>query len=119
MAELDIDKREPFPATASLVWPIEVGRWTPVKEGPTTWWLTRTWNGLPYGTALSGRLLFGERVYGRFTHARAPDGRTWPVCIELWEGAGPRGAPPQKGSTANTVKIYTLTQVEPVKSFGK
>ncbi|WP_146209528.1 serine/threonine-protein kinase [Vitiosangium sp. GDMCC 1.1324] len=36
------------------------------------------------GTELSGRLYLGaERIYGRFTQARTPAGKTYPVCIEL------------------------------------
>ncbi|WNG54169.1 protein kinase [Archangium gephyra] len=36
------------------------------------------------GFELTGRLYLGpERVYGRFTQARTPDGKTYPVCFEL------------------------------------
>jgi eukaryotic-like serine/threonine-protein kinase len=62
-----------------------------VKEGWITLILTRDFGNLPNGTELSGRLFFGERVYGRFNAARMPNNRTIPVCMDLVEG-GYRGA---------------------------
>jgi tRNA A-37 threonylcarbamoyl transferase component Bud32 len=49
---------------------------------------------LPAGTVLSGTLFVGaERVYGRFTQAHVPGGKSWPVCIEAVDNIdGKRGA---------------------------
>ncbi|XXF78086.1 protein kinase [Myxococcaceae bacterium GXIMD 01537] len=44
------------------------------------------------GTRFSGRLIFGERVYGRLTRAISFDGKlNIPVCLEIWDPEGGRG----------------------------
>ncbi|KFA87078.1 hypothetical protein Q664_50300 [Archangium violaceum Cb vi76] len=66
---------------------------------------------LPKGTVFSGELFVGpERVYGRFTQARTPEGHTYPMCLELYEQYeyGARGVLRREpGGTANTAIIST------------
>ncbi|MGZ3458913.1 MAG: hypothetical protein ACXU86_10475, partial [Archangium sp.] len=46
--------------------------------------LIRRWGGAPPGTVLTGELVFGkERVYGRLTEARTPEGKWFPICAQL------------------------------------
>jgi eukaryotic-like serine/threonine-protein kinase len=64
----------------------ESARWISVNEGKTQ---LRTYQKLGNVTErlyLSGRLILGERVYGRLTQARLGD-RIIPVCVELYDPA--------------------------------
>ena len=93
----------------------------PVREGPMTIYLGGPWGKLPYETYFSGRLVFGpERVYGRFTEARLPDGETVPVCFAMvtqmpgkQQGVPIRGT----GGPPGTVEIFPFVRLEAVKSF--
>jgi serine/threonine-protein kinase len=65
-----------FPVVGSVK-PVTVRESTPVE----TLDVLGQWGG---GIELTGRLYLGpERVYGRFTQARAHTGKTYPVCFEL------------------------------------
>jgi hypothetical protein len=86
-----------------------------VKEGWTTVLVTRPFGNLPHGTELSGRLFFGERVYGRFSVARMPNNRTIPVCMDLVEG-GKRGAELASPLSA-TVRISCGMGLKAVDAF--
>jgi len=92
-----------------------------VKEGWTTLRLYSGFEKLPQDTRLSGRLIFGDRVYGRFTQATLPEyagGGTVPVCLELQEANGPkRGLDYEPESTENDVKVYSAAQVRAVERF--
>jgi hypothetical protein len=90
-----------------------------VKEGWTSARLPIPWKGLPPGTILVGKLIFGgERVYGRFTEARLPEGGgTVRVCAEVWEERRP-GTPIWPGSTADNVKVGSAVIVKAVERFG-
>jgi eukaryotic-like serine/threonine-protein kinase len=55
-----------------------------VREGPVSIYLPANEGKLSAGTVLRGRIYFGaERVYGRFTEARTPQGETYTVCLQL------------------------------------
>lgn len=91
----------------------------PVREGWTRVELGGRWEGLPFGTILKGRLLFGgERVYGRFTEAQNAEGtRTWPVCMELLGSSNKRGLELEPGSTAEAAKVFNSVVVKAVDHF--
>jgi serine/threonine-protein kinase len=57
-----------------------------VREGETTFRLGLELGRLPQKTLLKGRLFVRDRVYGRFTEARTPDGQVFPVCLVLMDG---------------------------------
>jgi serine/threonine-protein kinase len=55
-----------------------------VNDGPITSLVREDEERLPVGTQLHGRLwTSGEKVIGRWTRARTPDGREYPVCLNL------------------------------------
>jgi serine/threonine-protein kinase len=72
---------------------------------------------LPRDTRLSGQLFLGEqRIYGRFTEAQLPnDERTFPVCMELWEGR--RGLGPSRQSTPEEMKLHLAGDIKAVDRF--
>lgn len=69
---------------------------------------------LPQPTVLSGRLILGDRVYGRFTQARLPgQSRPVPICMELFNidvKSEPSGA-------QNSVKLFSTSDVRAVDGF--
>jgi serine/threonine-protein kinase len=76
---------------------------------------------LEAGTVLTGRLLFGERVAGRFTEARTPRGYSYRVCLEVWsawQGVAVRGLPrqPDEGGPG-TATVYAGPDVKAVERF--
>ncbi|RKH59681.1 serine/threonine protein kinase [Corallococcus interemptor] len=91
-----------------------------VKEG---WTSMRIYSGsreieMRTGTILSGKLLFGDRVYGRFTEARLPKGGgTVRVCMELRDQSGKRGLEREPGSTEGNVKVWDSGFVRAVDRF--
>ena len=58
----------------------------PVREGEVTFRLGLELGRLPQRSLLKGRLFVRDRVYGRFTEARTPDGQVFPVCLVLVDG---------------------------------
>jgi len=91
-----------------------------VKEGWTTLWLWSRFEKLPQDTRFSGRLIFGERVYGRFTQATLPPefgGGTVPVCFELLDNGDSRGMEYRPGSTESDVKVFSSGGVKAVDRF--
>ncbi|OJH38249.1 serine/threonine protein kinase [Cystobacter ferrugineus] len=110
---LDIDYWDS--STAAL--PVIGGpQYTPVREGFTSIALTYRFGKLPAGTLLSGNLLFGEdRVYGRFTQARTPDGDTYSVCIQFVQDGKP--GLPMESSSAKEVKVGSHFSVIAVDRF--
>jgi eukaryotic-like serine/threonine-protein kinase len=69
-------------------------------------------------TILIGKLFFGDRVYGRFTEARLPDGGgTIRVCLELRDQSGKRGLEPEPGSTESNMKVFDTGLVRAVDRF--
>jgi predicted Ser/Thr protein kinase len=91
-----------------------------VKEGWTSMGLWIGFKKLRAGTLLSGRLIFGDRVYGRFTQATLPKedgGGTVPVCFELLDGRDDRGLEYRPGSTESEAKVGSSTGVKAVERF--
>jgi hypothetical protein len=79
----------------------------PVRDGPIASRVEESPGRLPTGSLLYGRLWTGgEKVIGRYTRARTPDGREYPVCLILARGDG---QPKSPGSQPG----YTLLRPEP------
>ncbi|AEI66275.1 serine/threonine-protein kinase [Corallococcus macrosporus] len=73
---------------------------------------------LPQNSRLSGRLIFGERVYGRLTRARSPDGSVnIPVCLELWDRQGGRGLIDLGKRGPTTATVLSTVYVRAVREF--
>ena len=89
-----------------------------VKEG---WTSLRIYTGIPGlrpGTILTGKLIFGDRVYGRFTEARLPNGGgTVRVCMELLNNSLKRGLEREPGSSEGSVKVWNSGMVRAVDRF--
>jgi serine/threonine-protein kinase len=83
---------------------------------------TPMYMGEPLGklrATLHGRLYIGaERVYGRFTEARM-GGKTYPVCLELFEGFSEKRGAPRKdiGGPADSAVVLSSQEVEAVQHF--
>jgi serine/threonine-protein kinase len=95
-------------------------RFITVRPGPVTLRLTGEdyWGKLPRGTLFSGEQVFGERVQGRFTQAHTPEGKSYPVCLELM--SGPRwGWEKEPGSGQDTARILNGGHLVPVERFGE
>jgi serine/threonine-protein kinase len=91
-----------------------------VKEGWTALWLWSRFEKLPQDTRMSGRLIFGDRVYGRFTQATLPEevgGGTVPVCFELLDDGDDPGLEYRPGSTESDVKVGSAAGVKAVDRF--
>ncbi len=95
-----------------------------LKEGEITLRLVEgSWGKLPYGTTVSGRLLWcgEERMCGRFTQATVREGertRTWPICAELLGENMLAGRKSLPGATENTVKTYSRLRLVAARRFG-
>lgn len=87
-----------------------------VKEGWSTVILLDPFGDLPRKTLISGRLLFSERIHGRFTVARLPDDSTVPICMELWQ-EGKRGMERERGSTEDNVIVFSNAALRAVDRF--
>ncbi len=103
MKKLDIDVWDE--GSASLFFEARNAQRIPVTEGMVNVRYAYGLGDLPKNSRLSGRLIFGERVYGRLTRARSPDGKlNIPVCLEIREftsrGLEYKGTP---GPTTATV----------------
>jgi serine/threonine protein kinase len=90
--------------------------WIKVKAGWTQV-LTGGWKELPGGTLLEGELFLSDRVYGRFTQALTPDGKTYPVCVELYESGGHRGNDRRDNGKGTTAEMHTAVDVRAVNGF--
>jgi serine/threonine-protein kinase len=77
------------------------------------------WGRLKSGTVFSGEFFVGqERVYGRFTEARTPEGSTYRVCLELFGGDGKRGLEREPGSGTDTANVLSGMMMDAVLEFG-
>jgi len=89
-----------------------------VRRGPgASVELIQRWGGAPDGTVLTGELVFGkERVYGRFTEARTPDGKWFPICAQLKDYLdGQLGVKLEGRPGPDTALVLNLVRVEPVR----
>jgi hypothetical protein len=106
--------------TVSASFPVEfdAGNVT-VRRGPgaSLQLLADNWGRMPGGSVLSGELVFGEeRVYGRFTEARTPEGKWFPVCVQIldnWDRK--RGVKLERRSGSDTAVVYSNVRVEAVR----
>jgi hypothetical protein len=89
-----------------------------VREGPASVRLHGDWGQLPHRTSISGRLIFGaDRVYGRMTEARTPDGR-FPVCLELFPtDLKRRGLEREPDGGPDTPRVWSSVFVKAVDRF--
>jgi serine/threonine-protein kinase len=90
-----------------------------VRESSTVR-LTRDLGKLTAGTELSGQLHLGaERVHGRFTLARMPAGKTYPVCLELLQhGTYTRGVERKDvGGPVDSAVVFSSQDVQAVDHF--
>lgn len=89
-----------------------------VREGETTLRVIAPWRNMPDTTLLFGRLYFGEqRVYGRFTRARMPDNREFPICMEIYTATGERGVLRELGEGPGTARMRGSMQAVVVDHF--
>jgi serine/threonine-protein kinase len=104
--------------TVDATFPIEgSSRTITVRRGPgASVELTDRWGGAPPGTVLTGELVFGEeRVYGRFTEARTPDGKWFPICAQLKDYVdGQLGVKLDGRPGPDTALVLNVVRVEPV-----
>jgi hypothetical protein len=93
----------------------------PVKEGWTSFRAEEQWpvKKVPWIERVSGKVLFGDRVYGRLTQATLSDGTTLRVCMELFDRSKDfkRGLICEPTSSPDTVKAGSLVGVGPVDHF--
>jgi serine/threonine-protein kinase len=87
-----------------------------VRRGPgATVTLMYRWGKAPIDTVLTGELIFGEdRVYGRFTEARTPDGKWFPVCAQLSK-EGKLGVDIRSRPTPHTAVVFSVAAVRAVR----
>ncbi|NOJ81599.1 serine/threonine-protein kinase [Myxococcus xanthus] len=68
-------------------------------------------------TFLSGRLIVGDRLYGRLTRARTSNG-TFPVCLELQDTSGRRGLEIESGGAGSSeVRVWSTVTLRAVREF--
>ncbi|MFE8602254.1 serine/threonine protein kinase [Archangium violaceum] len=96
------------------------GVYSTVRPGPVT---VRVGNGLgwgklPHDTLITGQLLFGERVQARLTQAYTPEGKSYPVCMEVRSGRD-WGWEKLKGSGQDTAVVVSEATLEMVERFGE
>jgi serine/threonine-protein kinase len=113
MAKWNIEPGDSHPATL-----VTQGnaRFITVSGGRTAVYVLGDFEDLPGGTALAGRLIFADRVYGRLTEAQV-NGRTFPVCFELDDEQGGRGVVREPNGSADTAKVFSTVDVRAVRKF--
>ncbi|HYO66517.1 MAG TPA: hypothetical protein VEU33_10570 [Archangium sp.] len=91
-----------------------------VRPGPVTIRVAngRGWGKLPGGTLITGQLLFGERVQACLTQAYTPDGKSYPVCLEVHSNTR-WGWAKEKGSGQDTAVVSGGGTLRPVERFGE
>ncbi|NOK12781.1 serine/threonine-protein kinase [Corallococcus exercitus] len=89
-----------------------------VSEGPTQFLLAEDVGSLPGGTAVSGRLIVRDRVYGRLTWAVTRQGDSFPVCLEVFAEEGGRGMVREPGDDSpSSARVFTTVRVKAVHEF--
>ncbi len=105
--------------TESASFPVELhaGNVTVRRGYGASLQMLEDWGRMPGGSVLTGELVFGEeRVYGRFTEARTPEGKWFPVCVQIldeWDGK--RGVKLERRSGPDTAMVYSNVRVEAVR----
>ncbi|WP_163995910.1 serine/threonine protein kinase [Pyxidicoccus caerfyrddinensis] len=114
MAEWGINTRRQHLATFD---PLTGAHFITVREGRTTIFIIGgQFEKMPVDAELIGRLIFGERVFGRITEARV-NGRTFPVCFELEDEDKGRGLVREPGGGPDTPKVFSSVTVRAVRRF--
>ncbi|WP_426746266.1 protein kinase [Myxococcus faecalis] len=89
-----------------------------VDAGVTQVRLAEGWEGLRSASVVTGQLILGDRVYGRFTSAVTHDRRaTYPVCMELIGQDGKRGLERKPGGDADSALVFPVGELKPVDHF--
>nr|WP_236672929.1 serine/threonine-protein kinase [Comamonas sp. JC664] len=89
-----------------------------VMDGPIEMELLGKWKRMPSGTTFYGRLAVSDRVYGRFTHARTRDGKSFPVCLELLSESLVKGLERKPGDNSPaSARVFTTGDVRAVGEF--
>ncbi|RKH71806.1 serine/threonine-protein kinase [Corallococcus aberystwythensis] len=91
-----------------------------VSEGPAQFLLAEDVGDLPGGTAVSGRLIVRDRVYGRLTWATTKQGDSFPVCLEVYEEGGSRGRGMLRepgDDSPSSARVFTTVRVKAVREF--
>lgn len=75
--------------------------------------------GLRSPLLVTGQLILGDRVYGRFTSAVTRDDRreTYPVCLELIGLDGKRGMERKPGGDADSARVFPVGYLKLVDHF--
>ncbi|WP_404364322.1 serine/threonine protein kinase [Corallococcus coralloides] len=114
MEKLGIRVGETAPATFPIKGDTRV---IAVREGNTQIRLLGSWGRLPDDTALSGRLILGDRVYGRLTRVRTSKG-SFPVCIEVYDTGFKRGLELEPGKAdSGGLRVWSSVQMKAVREF--
>ncbi|ATB44657.1 serine/threonine protein kinase [Corallococcus macrosporus] len=94
-------------------------RYLTVREGWTSVRIVgRDFGDIPNGSVASGRLLFGDRVYGRLTQVKMEGtGRTVPVCFELLTSGSERGLGMEPGDSPDTARVFSVGFLRAVSHF--
>ncbi|MFL5351906.1 serine/threonine protein kinase [Archangium sp.] len=88
----------------------------PAQEGPVTAETIGPWGEIPDHTVFSGHMYLGtNRVYARFTQATLPNGKVFPVCLEMYENQDV-GVPPYEGTSEKPLILNSVSLV-PVLRF--
>ncbi|WP_426749962.1 serine/threonine protein kinase [Myxococcus sp. Y35] len=89
-----------------------------VREGSTQVRLLGRWGQLPDGTTISGKLILGDRVYGRLTKARTRSGDSFPVCLEVYDTNSRRGLELEPGKAGSGgLHVWSSVQMKAVREF--
>ena len=89
-----------------------------VRGGPVTVTTMDDSGKLEAGSTLSGQLIIGkERVYGRLTQARVPQGGTFPVCFQFVHREKPGVPIREEGPGPELPRILNFALVKPVRRF--
>ncbi|OJT16374.1 hypothetical protein BO221_50145, partial [Archangium sp. Cb G35] len=72
---------------------------------------------LDEGTVLTGKFILGkERLFGRFTRAQTPQGKVYPVCMEIGSPGG-AGVPIDAEVGPDAVRVHARFSVFPTGQF--
>ncbi|AKJ01442.1 serine/threonine-protein kinase [Archangium gephyra] len=109
-----------YPGSSGDAFIRDAGQFITVRPGPLTLRLTGAdyWGRLPRGTLFSGEVVFGERVQFRFTQAHTPEGKSYPVCLEVRSGEY-WGLEKWEGSSQDTAVTLNGGDLYPVEGFGE
>ncbi|QRK05264.1 protein kinase [Archangium violaceum] len=104
-------------SVAADIPPGTAGERVTVRAGDAAVTLPFQYGNLDEGTVLTGRFFLGkERLYGRFTRAQTPQGKVYPVCMEI-AAPGGAGEPIKADAGSDAVKVHARVSVYVVSRF--